>query len=551
MQVKFWAATDVGLTRDHNEDNYLVDKKLNLFVVADGMGGHAAGEIASSVAVHEVRKTLMDQREVIERYATSGSVLQRQTLLALIDSAISKACKLVYQLAQEDSERHGMGTTLSLLLMVRNRAFVGHVGDSRIYRTRNGEVTQVTEDHSVINELIKSGRIKPGDAFNSPYKNAVTRAVGVHPNVEVDTFDFEVKSGDNYLLCSDGLSCYLDDQMTLDFLSIDDVNSIPQVLINHANQSGGKDNITAIIVRAIEVEGMTTSFGIAPPLPPSMNESSSEFEVQDLSFSEVSEDLLDDEIDQEEHTPPPLPPSLDSQVSKSPPSEDQYATLPIDLLKTSPLFILLGNEAIDALCSIAQVITLERESVLALQGESDGALFFILKGALRLERDDQIIGQLEVGETWGENYLLSASKNVESAIAELDSHLLAWSSAALHELMLYHPQLSARLMWGLASIYLRRLEKTQRATEILLEFAEASLNTEQQVNVDVWRTQAKQLVSSSPKSSEVHTSILTLPRYLRDLPTIAAADLEIDRDALEQQLADEVNLLASSKPDKS
>ena len=103
MQLQFWAATDVGLTRDHNEDNYLVDRKLNLFVVADGMGGHAAGEIASSVAVHEVRKTLMSQRQVLERYERSGSVLQRQTVLTLLDNAISNACRLVYQLAQDDN----------------------------------------------------------------------------------------------------------------------------------------------------------------------------------------------------------------------------------------------------------------------------------------------------------------------------------------------------------------------------------------------------------------------------------------------------------------
>ena len=123
MQIQFWAATDVGKTRDHNEDNFLVDRKLNLFIVADGMGGHAAGEIASSVAVHEVRKVLTDQREVVESYARSGSVLLRQTVLALIERAISQACSRVYQLAQEDSERRGMGTTLSMLLIAKNRGF--------------------------------------------------------------------------------------------------------------------------------------------------------------------------------------------------------------------------------------------------------------------------------------------------------------------------------------------------------------------------------------------------------------------------------------------
>ena len=203
---------------------------------------------------------------MIEGYKRSGSVLQRQTVLTLLEQSIVTACKSVYQCAQEDSERHGMGTTLSLLLLVRNRAFIGHVGDSRIYRTRQGVVSQITEDHTVINELIKSGRLKPDEAFNSPYKNAVTRAVGVHPSVEVDTFDFEVKQGDNYLLCSDGLSGYLEDHHTLKFLSHEDVKKIPKNLINFANDAGGKDNITAIVIRVEEVDSQFAT-GFLPPIP--------------------------------------------------------------------------------------------------------------------------------------------------------------------------------------------------------------------------------------------------------------------------------------------
>ncbi len=260
MQIQFWAATDVGRTRNHNEDNFLVDRKLNLFIVADGMGGHAAGEIASSVAVHEVRKAITEQRDIIDNYARSGSVLLRQPVLGLLERAISQACRQVHRLAQEDSERHGMGTTLSLLLISRGRGFVGHVGDSRIYMTRDGKARMVTEDHSVINELIKSGRLTAAEAHNSPYKNAVTRAVGVHATVEVDTFDFEVLPGDNFLLCSDGLSGYLDeDEQVTPYLAAPDIKAIPQRLIDYANECGGKDNITAIIVRMLKEEGAEVS----------------------------------------------------------------------------------------------------------------------------------------------------------------------------------------------------------------------------------------------------------------------------------------------------
>jgi serine/threonine protein phosphatase PrpC len=354
MQIQFWAATDVGLTRNHNEDNFLVDRKLNLFIVADGMGGHAAGEIASSVAVHEVRKVLMESREVIDRYASSGSVLRRQPVLSLIDRAISQACQLVYRLAQEDSERHGMGTTLSMLLIINGRGFVGHVGDSRIYMTRGAEAKLVTEDHSVINELIKSGRLNPEEAHNSPYKNAVTRAVGVHEAVEVDTFDFEVKPGDNYLLCSDGLSGYFErDEEIKPYLADEDIKQIPQRLIDYANHCGGKDNITAIIVRMSGEQAKSSLFNP----PSSVTSSTGGFSTDsgagtipphlDLTAIEGVDDSLSDELVMQAKegmkglapAPPPLAPASSKALSQ----------LPLDMLKLTPLFAFFDLNALEEL----------------------------------------------------------------------------------------------------------------------------------------------------------------------------------------------------------
>jgi serine/threonine protein phosphatase PrpC len=250
MSLDFWAATDVGRTRDHNEDNFLVARKLNLFVVADGMGGHAAGEVASNIAVHEAHRVISEHYGIVERYRRTGGDSEKEAVLELVEESISTACATVFRLAQEDPSKKGMGTTLSLMLIIGNRGFIGHVGDSRIYLLRTGSVLQLTEDHSLINELIKRGKIRAEEAGQMPFKNAVTRAVGVYEKVEVDAFDIDVMRGDEYLLCSDGLSGYLeDDDEKLASLAQGTVKTIPDAYIRYANAQGGKDNITAIFVR--------------------------------------------------------------------------------------------------------------------------------------------------------------------------------------------------------------------------------------------------------------------------------------------------------------
>ena len=274
MSLDFWAATDVGRTRDHNEDNFLVARKLNLFVVADGMGGHAAGEVASNIAVHEAHRFISEHYGIVERYRRTGGDAEKEAVLELVEESISTACATVFRLAQEDPSKKGMGTTLSLMLIIGNRGFIGHVGDSRIYLFRTGSVLQLTEDHSLINELIKRGKIRPEEAGQMPFKNAVTRAVGVYEKVEVDAFDIDVLRGDEYLLCSDGLSGYLeDDDETLSRLAQGTVKTIPDAYIRYANEQGGKDNITAIFVRVTAaVAASAETMALAPAPEPGVDQ---------------------------------------------------------------------------------------------------------------------------------------------------------------------------------------------------------------------------------------------------------------------------------------
>src|SRR5262245_8737935 len=245
MELSYWAATDVGRKREHNEDNFLVDKKLSLFIVADGMGGHASGEVASHLAVHEFRNAIETKTDLLEAYTKGDKAetkIESAELLSLLEQAAQTAGGAIFQRGKQEPDKRGMGTTISALLLVGDRGFIAHVGDSRIYLIRQDQVIQLTEDHSLINELIRRGKVTKENLETSPYsayKNAVTRAVGVYETVQVDTIDFDVLPGDQFLLCSDGLHSYLDEDRIKDLIGAEEITTIPKKFIEFANESGG------------------------------------------------------------------------------------------------------------------------------------------------------------------------------------------------------------------------------------------------------------------------------------------------------------------------
>jgi len=257
--IRFWPKTHVGRVREVNEDSFLVDEALRLSIVADGMGGHAAGEVASYIAVHACRETVLRERELIERFEHGVKGVGRQDVLRLMEQAVQNACVAVYAEAQKDPSRRGMGTTLVALLLVGSRGFIAHVGDSRIYLARSGSVHQLTDDHSLVNELIKRGRLTTEQIAKLNMRNAVTRAVGVYESVEVDTLDFDVLPGDQYLLCSDGLTQYAQQSDILRVFREFEEPAVAQALIDLANQGGGRDNITAVVVKVPNARGLQQS----------------------------------------------------------------------------------------------------------------------------------------------------------------------------------------------------------------------------------------------------------------------------------------------------
>src|SRR5262245_34299422 len=254
--IRFWPKTDVGRVRDGNEDSFLVDDTLSLFIVADGMGGHAAGEVASNVAVHTCRDTIWKERELLDKFERGVDSATRQDVLRLLELSVQNACAAVFAHAQKDPSKRGMGTTLVVLLVIGTRGFLAHVGDSRIYLVRADSVHQLTEDHSLINELLKRGRLTPEQIAKLNMKNAVTRAVGVYESVEVDTLDFDVLAGDRFLLCTDGLSEYAQPSDLLRvFRELPD-ETVSQALVDLANERGGHDNITSLVVKVPDTRGL-------------------------------------------------------------------------------------------------------------------------------------------------------------------------------------------------------------------------------------------------------------------------------------------------------
>lgn len=245
--------SDVGLKRDHNEDSIAVDPNIGLVVLADGMGGYKAGEVASAIAVNvvmeEVRNSLKQEPpEVLDRETgfCRGSLLVRD--------AVVKANDAIYETAQKQPQCQGMGTTVVAVLFYNNRMSIAHVGDSRLYRLRGGELTQITVDHSLLQELIDKGFYTVEEARHSNQKNLVTRAMGVEPGVDTELQEEPVEPGDIYLLCSDGLSDLVSDEeihLTLEEYSAN-LDEAADTLIQQANRQGGSDNISVLLAKSLK-----------------------------------------------------------------------------------------------------------------------------------------------------------------------------------------------------------------------------------------------------------------------------------------------------------
>jgi protein phosphatase len=245
MTIELFAAVDPGRARSNNEDSVATDDAVSLAVLADGMGGYNAGEVASNMATSFIHTELGRWLREASVQATDAEVRRA------MDICVDNANRAIFNAANSNPQYAGMGTTLVVAVFRENRLLVGHVGDSRAYRLRGGRLQQITRDHSLLQEQIDAGLITPEQAAFSANKNLVTRAVGVEDTVLLETHQHEVLPGDMYLLCSDGLSDMLDDASIAQLLQAhDSLDQTARALIDGANDAGGKDNISVILVRA-------------------------------------------------------------------------------------------------------------------------------------------------------------------------------------------------------------------------------------------------------------------------------------------------------------
>jgi PPM family protein phosphatase len=251
MKITYKAVSDVGRKRKGNEDSLFVNPEQHLFVVADGMGGHAAGEIASKVAVDAINEFVCltgGDEEITWPFGLDENISYDGNRLK---TAIRYANRKVLEATKEKSEYEGMATTVAAVLVDGDAANLGHVGDSRVYLMRDGEITQLTSDHSWVNEQIQSGVISPDQARTHPLRNVVTRALGGKPDLQVDMQQHKAKAGDLLILCSDGLTTMIPDEDIARVVreAAGDVEKAAQALVASANAKGGEDNITVLLIR--------------------------------------------------------------------------------------------------------------------------------------------------------------------------------------------------------------------------------------------------------------------------------------------------------------
>lgn len=239
------ACSDVGKIRDINQDAYyyIEDDKLPIFIVADGMGGHKAGEVASNLAISTI----------IRHYESSKEkILNKEMFIPqFLNESVELANDNLIEEASGDDELKGMGTTVTMCLILDNEVYIGHVGDSRAYLLRNGELSQITQDHSLVGELLRIGSITKDEAVNHPKKNIITRALGSNPKINVDVFNRELQNEDKIILCTDGLTNMVTEEKILEILLSSEIPSaVCSTLVNISNEAGGIDNTTIMIIKA-------------------------------------------------------------------------------------------------------------------------------------------------------------------------------------------------------------------------------------------------------------------------------------------------------------
>lgn len=408
LHLAAYGLTDPGRKRKNNEDALLSDKDLGLYIVADGMGGQAAGEVASNRAAQIVREHVVAGAETISKLAANPSQENRVAGEALIERAIQTACGELFKMSEADPKLAGMGTTIDVLLVAGDRGIVGHVGDSRIYLVREGRAHRLTEDHTLVETQVKAGALTKEQAKRSPLRNVLTRAVGNQESVQVDTLLVDFMPGDRLLLCSDGFHGYVgEDEEVATLLSPDKpAADLPRKLIDLANERGGKDNITALVV----------------------------------------------------------------DIARDGSGQESEAGVKLDVLKKIPLFQHFSYKEQAAVIAIAEARSYGAGTDIVIEGDPGGDLFIVLRGRVAVMKGEVAVATLLAGSHFGEMGLVEDAKRSATVRAVQPTRVLIVRRADIMNLMRKESVLAVKLLWSFVQVLSQRLRTANaELSEALLE----------------------------------------------------------------------------------
>ncbi len=398
MKLLAHGVTHVGRKRKHNEDALLIDDSVGLYVVADGVGGHAAGEVASNKAVEVIRRVIAENADEFARYGARNEDFDlRDKCQALVEGAVQQASAEIFAMAREDETKRGMGTTCVVLVRAGAKAIVGHVGDSRVYLLRSGEAYQITEDHTLVNEQYKQGLITLEEAVSASFSNVITRCVGYQEAVQVDTLLTDLLPGDRFLLCSDGLSEYVRDEEWAEFLGARAVEDLPGKLVDLANHRGGRDNITALVV-AVEA--------------PREEDVKAEVEAR------------------------------------------------MDALRRIPLFKHLKYKEMIQVFSIVRTESIEAGQAIIEEGKEGDTLYVLLRGEAEVTKAGTKMAEFSAGQHFGEMALIDNAPRSASIRAITDSTILTIDRDSFYGLMRKDSVLAVKLLWAFLQVLTGRLRAT-------------------------------------------------------------------------------------------
>ena len=404
MQIQAYGQSDVGRVREINEDCFFIDAKLGLYIVCDGMGGHAAGEVASATATEAIASYLQQNKQEI--VACDGSQEALSRVANALNNAVIHGSKTVFDVAASDRGKHGMGTTCVVLLAVGNKGFMANVGDSRLYLARDRDLYQLSVDHNFANEVVAQGMMSVDQARSSPHSHVLTRAVGTQPSVCADLLTFDILEGDTFLLCSDGLHEYTRDAAELHALmQLEGLSTIPDNLVRLALEGGGHDNITAVIVRAVSAQPA-------------------------------------------------------EQARKTSITRGLGTMREIELFKD-----LTMAEAVKVY-GLLETVELAANQTVIEEGDPSDHLFIIVDGEVSVAREGKRLATLGPGLHFGEMALLSQRPRSATVTTNTAAELLRLSREDFHSLMQHDPSISSKFLWKFARGLSLRLDDAYLARDV-------------------------------------------------------------------------------------